>query len=160
VQIALVAAMARNRTIGRDGKIPWRIPGEQQIFKRLTLGRALVLGRKTYESIGRALPGRTTIVVTRQTQFDAPSEVRVAHSVDEALGIAHSLGLDAAIGGGAEIYAQTLDRADRIYLTTVHADFEGDAFFPEIPPRFRLAASEEAQASIAYTFETYERTAA
>jgi dihydrofolate reductase len=157
MEISLVAAMARNRVIGHHGAIPWRIPGEQKIFKRLTVGKALILGRKTFDSIGRALPDRTTIVVTRQPSFSAP-EVRVAHGVDAAIEIARSLKLDAAIGGGAEIYAQTLDIADRIYLTIVHAEFEGDAFFPEVPPeRFKLASVEETQASIPYTLATYER---
>jgi dihydrofolate reductase len=157
MQVSLVAAMARNRVIGRNGTIPWRIPGEQKIFKRLTVGKALILGRKTFDSIGRALPERTTIVVTRQASFSAP-DVRVAHGVDEALDIARSLELDAAIGGGAEIYAQTLAIADLIYLTVVHAEFAGDAFFPEIPSeRFRLVRAEEVQASTPYAFNTYEK---
>jgi dihydrofolate reductase len=157
MEVSLVAAMARNRVIGQHGKIPWRIPGEQKIFKRLTVGRALILGRKTFDSIGRALPDRSTIVVTRQASFSAP-QVRVAHGVEEALEIARALKLDAAVGGGAEIYAQTLDIADRIYLSIVHAEFEGDAFFPELPSgRFKLASAEEFQATIPYTLATYER---
>jgi len=157
MQIALVVAMSRNRVIGRDGAIPWRIPGEQKIFKRLTVGRALIIGRKTFDSIGRALPDRLNIVVTRQAGFGAPG-VRVANSIDEALAMAREVGLDAAIGGGAEIYAQTLALVTHIHLTTVHADFDGDAFFPEIPAgEFRLVESEEIEASIPYTFATYER---
>lgn len=157
--VSLVAAMALNRVIGRAGTIPWRIPGEQKIFKRLTVGRALILGRKTYDSIGRALPDRLNIVVTRRTDFAAPG-VRVAHSLEAALEIAREEQLDAAIGGGAEIYALAMPFATEIHLTVVQAEFEGDAFFPAIPDgEFRLAHSESIEASIPYVFSTYERIA-
>jgi dihydrofolate reductase len=155
--VSLVAAMSLNRVIGRAGAIPWRISGEQKIFRRLTVGRALILGRKTYESIGRALPERLNVVVTRQPDFAAPG-VRVAHSLEAALDIAREQRLDAAIGGGAEIYAQAMPLATEIHLTIVQAEFEGDAFFPEIPEdRFRLVHSEAIEASIPYVFSTYER---
>ena len=158
MEISLVAAMARNRVIGQHGKIPWHIPGEQKIFKRLTLGKALILGRKTYESIGRPLPGRTTIVVTRRLGFAIPG-VQVTHSIDESLELAASLNSDVAIGGGAEIFEQTLSFAHFIYLTTVEADFDGDALFPELPlDQFAVVSEEKVNASIPYTFRVFKRS--
>jgi len=158
MEISLIAAMARNRVIGRQGNIPWRIPGEQKIFKRLTLGKALILGRKTYESIGRPLPGRTTIVVTHRPGFAVPG-VHVTHSVEDSLRLAAELDQDAVIGGGAELYNQTICLVNLIYLTTVQADFDGDVFFPELPlDQFALVSEERVDASIPYTFSVLRRS--
>ena len=112
--ISHVVAMAENRVIGRDGQMPWHIPGEQKIFKNLTVGRILVMGRKTHESIGRVLPDRTTVVVTRQKDYEVPGAY-VVHSVEEALALSETLGNDdIVIGGGGELFAQTLPITDRI----------------------------------------------
>ena len=155
--ISMVAAMGENRVIGNQGIIPWKIPGEQKLFKELTLGKGLVIGRKTYESIGRALPGRTTIVVTRQTGLTL-SDALVANSLEAALSIARSVSDEVIIGGGADLYAQALPIADKVYLTTVRKCFEGDALFPDLPERkFFCVASRDVEAVIPYTFAVYER---
>jgi len=135
-RLSLVVAMARNRVIGRDGALPWRIPGDMRYFKRVTMGKPLVMGRKTFQSIGRPLPGRANIVVTRDTGFAADG-VTVAHGVDAAVAIARDIarhdGVDEImVVGGGEIYAAVLPAADRIYLTEVAVDVAGDALFPAI----------------------------
>jgi dihydrofolate reductase len=128
MQVSLIVAMADNGVIGRGGQMPWRLSFDLRRFKRLTMGHHLIMGRKTYESIGRSLPGRTTIVLTRQENF-APEETLVAHDLNQALRWSAD---DAAvfIVGGAEVYRQALELADRLYLTRVHANVEGDVFFP------------------------------
>ena len=128
-KISLIAAMAANRAIGIDGRLPWHLPADLKHFKALTLGHTLVVGRKTHESIGGALPGRRTIVITRQQGYAAPG-AEVAHSLEEAL--EKSGDGEVFIGGGEEIFRRTLGEADRLYLTRIHQDFPGDTFFPEI----------------------------
>jgi dihydrofolate reductase len=128
---SIIVAMSLDRVIGRDGGLPWRLPADLKQFKRLTLGHHLLVGRRTFESIGRPLPGREMVLITRREDY-RPDGVRVAHSIDEALGIASAAGDDEAfIGGGAEIFRATLDVADRIYLTLVRASIAGDTLFPE-----------------------------
>lgn len=128
---SIIVAMSLDRVIGRDNGLPWRLPEDLKRFKRLTLGHHLLVGRKTFESIGRPLPGREMVVITRRDDY-RPEGVRLAHSIDEALGIASAAGDDEAfIGGGAEIFRATLDLADRIYLTLVRATIAGDTLFPE-----------------------------
>ena len=121
--------MARNRVIGANGAIPWRLPEELKRFKSLTLGHHIVMGRKTWDSIGRLLPGRATVIVTRQPDFSVPGAT-VAHSFDGAVA---ACGGDSEIFviGGAELYAQALPRAGRLYLTTVDADIAGDTLMPQ-----------------------------
>ena len=128
--ISIIVAMARNRVIGANGAIPWRLPEELKRFKSLTLGHHIVMGRKTWDSIGRLLPGRATVIVTRQPDFSVPG-AKIAHSLDEAI---NACGGDSEIFviGGAELYAQALPRAGRLYLTTVDADIAGDTLMPEI----------------------------
>jgi dihydrofolate reductase len=132
-RIALIVAVAENGVIGRDGKLPWRIAEDMKWFKETTMGKPCIMGRKTWESFPkRPLPGRTNIVVTRDTSYVAEGGV-VAHSLDEALAAA---GREAAgetmVIGGADLYRAALPRAQRIYLTSVHGAFEGDTIFPEI----------------------------
>jgi dihydrofolate reductase len=132
-RVVLVAAMARNRVIGNAGAIPWDLPHDFAHFKRETTGHTLVMGRRTWDSIGRPLPGRATIVVTRDTAFDPGFEgVLVAHSVEEAFGLAAALPGDVMVAGGGEIYALALPYATQQVLTEVHAEPEGDAFYPEL----------------------------
>ena len=134
-RIALVAAYARNRVISRDGDIPWHLPADFAHFKRETLGHTLVMGRATYDSIGRPLPGRRTIVITRDENWTAgeyADAVVVAHSVDEALALAQVMDGDIMIAGGGQIYEQTLPYATDLILTEVDLAPEGDAFFPEV----------------------------
>jgi dihydrofolate reductase len=130
MQISLIAALARNRVIGSDNQLPWRLSADLQHFKALTMGKPIVMGRKTYESIGKPLPGRTNIVVTRDDSYNAEGCV-VVHGIDEALQAAAGAD-EVMIMGGANLYLQLLPRADRLYLTEVQADVPGDAWFPEL----------------------------
>jgi len=138
IHLCLIAAMARNRVIGRAGKLPWRLPAELQYFKSVTMGKPIIMGRKTFESIGRPLPGRTNIIVTRQADFVAEgtltaSDFIAAKARGEA--IARDDGVDEImVIGGGEIYAQALPHADRIYLTEVQAEIGGDTVFPALDP--------------------------
>jgi dihydrofolate reductase len=132
MRISIIAAIATNGVIGRQGKLPWHLAGDLRRFKQLTMGHTIIMGRRTWESIGRPLPGRRTVVVTRQAgyQIDA-SGVQVARSLDEALHFADDANEDEAfIVGGAQLYDEAMPRADRLYFTEVAADVEGDTYFP------------------------------
>ena len=131
--ISVIVAMARNRVIGANGKIPWHLPNELKMFKRLTMGHHIVMGRKTYESINRLLPGRTTVIVTRQRGYTVPGAL-VAHSFDEAL---HAcVGDDEVfVIGGADIFREALPIASTLHLTIVDAEPAGDVVMPEIDLR-------------------------
>jgi dihydrofolate reductase len=136
VPVAIVAAVARNGVIGVNNGLPWRLSSDMKRFKALTMGKPLVMGRKTYLSIPRALPGRETIVVTRDPGF-APAGPNIAHELEAALDLAAqragAMGAEEIIvAGGAEIYAQTIERASRLYITEVALDAVGDARFPPI----------------------------
>jgi dihydrofolate reductase len=129
--ITIVVAVAANGVIGREGGMPWRLPGEQARVKKLTMGHVLVMGRRTYDSIGRPLPGRTTVVVTRQPDWRAEG-VLVAGDVDAALEIAARHDREVFVFGGAEIYAAAIPRADRMVVTWVDQEPAGDTTFPEV----------------------------
>jgi dihydrofolate reductase len=132
VIVSLIVAMDRRRGIGAGNRLPWRLPADLKRFRDLTMGHHLIVGRKTWESIGRALPGRTMIVVTRNPDYRAEG-CFIVHSLEEALNAARAKGESQAfIGGGAEIYREAMKLADRIYLTLVDAEVEADAFFPEM----------------------------
>jgi dihydrofolate reductase len=157
--LVVIAAVADNGVIGASGAMPWHLADDLRRFKGLTTGHPLVMGRKTFESIGRALPGRHTIVVTRTPGWTAEG-VTVVGSCDDGLAVAADLAGDGPVfvAGGGEIYAQVLDRADRLEITHVHHEAEGDTVFPPIDPsRWRRAA---ATAGKGCTFATYERVAA
>ena len=128
MRISIIAAMSSNRVIGLNDDLPWRLPPDLKRFKELTMGHHMVMGRKTFDTIGRPLPGRITVVVTRRADF-YHQDVLVAHSIDDALKLAQN-DEEIFIAGGGEIYGLTLDLADRIYLTVINRDFEGDTFFP------------------------------
>jgi dihydrofolate reductase len=132
-RVVLVAAVADNGVIGNGPDIPWRVPGEQAEFKELTLGHVLVMGRTTYESIGRPLPGRSTIVLTRDRGWSAEG-VLVAGSLDEALALAAGLDGDVMVAGGAQVYAAAMPVADAQVLSLVHLEPEGDVLYPPIDP--------------------------
>jgi dihydrofolate reductase len=160
VRVSLIVAVAANGVIGRAGGLPWRLSADLRRFKALTMGHHLVMGRRTWESIGRPLPGRTTIVVTRRE--DLPVEgALVARSPDDALRLA--AGDDEVfVVGGAELYRALLDRADRIYLTRVHAEPEGDTHSPPVDwTRWRRVGAEDLPAGPRddhpSTFEIWER---
>ena len=155
--IALIAACARNRCIGRNGRIPWHIPGEQRRFRTLTMGAAVVLGRRSFEEIGRALPGRRTIVLSSSGDF-RPLGCLNARSLTEAISLAGEL--DVFISGGAAVYAEALPLAEKIYLTEIDEDFEGDVFFPEFNgEEFIRSFDEWVDGPVPYCYVTYTRTA-
>lgn len=138
VEIQIVVAVAENGVIGREGGMPWRLSTDLKRFKAITMGRPVIMGRKTFRSIGKALPGRSNIVVTRDTTFSADG-VQVANSVESALSlgqtIARSQGADAVcVIGGGEIYRQAFESADRIFLTHVECAPDGDTRFPALDP--------------------------
>jgi dihydrofolate reductase len=165
MRLSIIAAVAENGVIGRGNDLPWRLSADLRRFKQLTMGHAVIMGRKTWESIGRPLPGRRMIVVTRQTDFQAEG-VELAASLPIACGIAAAANaVEAFLIGGAEIYRQALPLADRLYLTRVHAAVAGDKYFPAYDAgEWRLASAESFRAdeknNYDTTFEIYERTAA
>ena len=121
--------MAENRVIGVNNTLPWRLPADLKHFRKLTTGHHVIMGRRNYESIGKPLPDRTNIVITHDPNYRAPGCL-VAHSIEEALAIANS-DPEIFVIGGAEIYRQALNSADRLYLTLIHAHINGDTYFPE-----------------------------
>ena len=127
--ISLIAAVSENGVIGRDNHLPWRLSLDLQRFKALTMGHHLIVGRKTFQSIGRPLPGRQMVVLSRDAAY-RPSGVQVAGSLSEALDLT-SGDDEAFIGGGSELFREALEHVDRLYLTIVHADVQGDSFFPD-----------------------------
>jgi len=134
MRISIIVAMDEGRLIGNEGGMPWHLPADLKFFKSVTMGKPVIMGRSTWESIGKALPGRTNIVITRNTSFQA-EDCRLAHSVDEALAIAKEESAEEVmIIGGSGIYEQTLDRVDRLYLTKIAAHLIGNAHFPVINP--------------------------
>lgn len=162
-RLVLIAALDRNRAIGRDNDLPWRLPDDLKRFKALTLGKPVLMGRKTAESLGRALPGRTNLVLTRsgRVPFDG---MRAVASVDEALRIATAEGTgELCVIGGGEVYALALPAADALHLTHVDATVEGaDAFFPAFDPaRWRVVARQphpaDARHAHAFEFVDYAR---
>ena len=129
--VSIIVAMDENGGIGIENRLPWRLLDDLRNFKQLTMGHHIIIGRKTYESVGRPLPGRTNIVVTRNPEFRAQGCL-IAHSLAEALTLAQERGEDEVfICGGASLYAQALQDADHIYLTRAHAQIRADAFFPQ-----------------------------
>lgn len=160
--VSAIVAMARNRVIGKDNQIPWHLSGDLRYFKRTTLDHHIIMGRKSFQSIGHPLPKRTNVVVTRDPYFVA-SNCLIARSVEEALTIALDNGEEEAfIIGGGEIYRHSMQYWDRLYLTLVEAEPEGDVFFPEIDPLRWKCISEESHPAdekndYAYTFKIYHR---
>ncbi len=161
-RVSLIVAAATNNVIGLRGELPWHLPDDLKRFKRLTMGKPVVMGRLTHESIGRALPGRRNIVISRQPRYAAEG-CEVVATPEAALELAHDADEIMVIGGG-RIYAQLLPQADRIYLTRVLARPEGDAFFPELDPAdWRIAGIEEhpagADGTPGSSFQVLERVA-
>ena len=159
-RISLIAARARNGVIGRDNQMPWKIPDEQAYFKRMTMGHPIVMGRRTWESIGRPLPGRRNIVVTRNGAYSA-NGAEVVGSLDGALLLIGDADEVFVIGGG-QLYAEAMPRASRLLLTEIDADFDGDTFMP--PPdrtQWRETSREDhpptTDRAFGYSFVVYER---
>lgn len=164
--MSLIAAVARNGVIGNGPAIPWRIPSDFAYFKRTTMGKPLIMGRKQFETVGKPLPGRTNIVVTRRTDF-APKGVVVADSLDGALGRAEKIAADDGVEeimviGGGEIYAQFMAQADRLYISHVDLEPDGDVLFPAIRPEDWAVVDEPAvtpsdKDEATYRVKVYER---
>lgn len=156
----LISAVARNRVIGIHNTLPWRLPEDLQHFKRLTLGHHIVMGRKTFESLGRPLPGRTSVVISRDAGYAVPEGCLLATSLPAALALC---GDDPEVFciGGAQLYAQALPLVDRLYLTEIEADYMGDAWFPEFDRSVWQEIERQPQVSatgLVYAFVTYARS--
>lgn len=167
MKLAIIVAAAKNGVIGRDNKLPWHLPQDLKYFKAITLGKPVIMGRKTYESIGRPLPGRTNIVVTRSKDWSAVDGVIVTNSFEQASSAAQKALVGAApvsdevmVIGGAEIYRSALPFVDRIYLTRVAAEPEGDAFFEvlnELDWALESNTAGDESASVPHEFLVYAR---
>lgn len=164
--ISVIVAVADNGVIGRNNALPWRLPEDLRYFKRVTMGKPIVMGRKTFESIGRPLPGRTNIVISRDPGF-AAAGVEVAASLDAALQLAAAAGggddIEVVVIGGAEIYRLAIPRADRLYVTEVHAEPDGDALLPPVAWEHWVELRREDHAGAGenqcdYSFVVYERS--
>lgn len=160
MKISLIVAMAKNRTIGIDNTLPWRIPEDLRHFKALTMGHHMIMGRKTFDSIGKPLPGRTTVVVTRNRAFQAEGCI-VAHSLQDAV-TACANDEEIFVVGGAELYAQALPLASTLYLTEIAQDVDGHAYFPQFDrsewvEAARVRRSQTEPQPLEYDFVTYRR---
>jgi len=158
--ISLIAAMDKNRVIGKGGKLPWNLPADMKYFKDKTLGKPVIMGRKTYESVGKPLPNRTNIIVTHNQDYKAEGCI-VVHSVDEALKAAENAE-EVMIIGGSQIYEEFLPKANKLYLTIIDTEIEGDTYFPEYKiEEWKEASYEEherdAENQYDYTFLVFER---
>lgn len=168
MRVSLIWAMARNRVIGRDNALPWKLPDEMRHFMRTTIGKPVIMGRKQWEALDKALPKRTNIVITRKRGYVANGAI-VAHDLDEALQRAgeacgDSADAEAMVIGGGEIYALALPVADRLYFTAIDADIDGDVFFPEFDEtQWREVSSQrherDERHAFAYTIRILERAA-
>ena len=160
MSLSLIAALGPDRLIGVRNALPWRLPADLKRFKQLTMGHPIIMGRKTHESIGRPLPGRQNIVISRKKHYRAEG-CRVAHSLGEALSVVETES-EVFVIGGAELYREALPRAEKLYLTLVEGDFEGDTYFPTIDwAGWREVDREDRQADAEnahrHTFVTLER---
>lgn len=156
-EINIIAAVSENRVIGKDGKLPWHISADMKRFRELTTGYPIIMGRKTFEGIGRALPDRPNIVITHDEQFEAPGCV-ICHSLEEAIRAAEESSDKVFIIGGEQIFEQALDVADRLYLTVVAGEFEGDAFFPDYSNFQKVVSKEEGkEGKFKFEFVVFER---
>ena len=159
--IAILVAASENNEIGKGNAIPWRMPVDMRYFKKLTTDRVVIMGRKTYESIGKLLPDRANVIVTRQPEFRVAGAF-VAHSLRDALEKGKASGRDVFVIGGEEIYKQALPYVDRVYLTRIHAHIDGDAYFPVLSKSEWTLISSESNApdeknKFACDFEVYQR---
>jgi dihydrofolate reductase len=153
--ISLIAAMAENRVIGHNNKMPWKLPSDRKRFHEITKGHYVIMGRKTFESIGHPLPGRKNIILTRQRNYTAEGCI-IVHDLDSAF--AACRGADEVfVCGGGEVFQKTISLADRIYLTIVHTVVEGDTMFPDIPADFKEVERKEVLDAIPYAVILFAR---
>ncbi|WP_369899853.1 dihydrofolate reductase [Bacillus manliponensis] len=129
--ISLLVAMDKNRVIGKDNDLPWHLPADLAYFKKVTMGHHIIMGRKTFESIGRPLPGRTNVIITRNTDYKVEG-CQVIHSIDDVKKMSEETNEELFVIGGAEIFKEVLSFANRLYITKIEEEFEGDTFFPEV----------------------------
>ena len=158
--VSLVAARARNNVIGNGPNIPWRVKGEQKLFREITLGGILIMGRKTYESIGKPLPGRSTIIVSRDPDYQAAG-CQSAGSLAAALKLTEADSRPVFIVGGGEIYRQAFEQqlVDTVHLTTIQTEVEGDVVFPAFPTaEFTLTRETRIESNIDYVYQYFEKT--
>ncbi len=157
--ISLLVAHDPNRVIGMNNDLPWHIPADLAYFKKMSMGKAMVMGRKTFESIGRPLPGRLSIIVTRNEAYTAEGAV-VVHNLTDAIARAEEYAEEVMIIGGAEIFRASLGIADRLYITYIQKQYEGDTFFPSYGPEWKLISTSQDQITedeIPYSFLVYEK---
>lgn len=166
MKLSLIVAVSENNVIGREGELPWRLSADLQRFKRLTMGHAILMGRKTWESIGRPLPGRTSIVISRQPDYETGfDQVLLANNLDEAMNQARQVEQrdgEVFVIGGARVYEMAFPRADRLLLTRVHAEVDGDVTFPEIDWQQWQLVEEESHAAdqrneFDHTYQVFQR---
>lgn len=129
--ISFIVAMDQNRVIGKDNQLPWHLPADLAYFKKVTMGKPIIMGRKTHESIGRALPGRENIIVTRNLNYQS-SPCKILHDLQAVENLSHETEEEFCVIGGAELFKELLSAADRLYITHIHHKFEGDTYFPKI----------------------------
>jgi len=156
--LALIVAVAQHGVIGKNNTLPWHLPEDLKRFRALTMGHHIIMGRKTYESLGRLLPGRTTVIVTRNRQYSVEGAL-IAHTLQEAIQLCGD-DPEVFLIGGAELFADGLKLADKLYLTTIDAEYEGDVFFPEFDPAAWQKVSQETHTSaneLAFSYITYTR---
>lgn len=156
--LSIIVAVARNRVIGINNTLPWHLPEDLKRFRALTMGHHIIMGRKTYESLGRLLPGRTTVIVSRSKDYAVPGAL-VANSLPAAIALCGD-DPEAFVIGGEQLYAEALSCADRLYLTEIDAEYAGDAFFPETDyAHWRESASEShiTEQGLRYSYTTFER---
>ena len=163
MRLSIIAALSSNNVIGRDNDLPWHQSADLKRLKTLTMGHHMIMGRRTYESVGRPLPGRTFVVITRDRSFAAEG-VKIVHSLEDAIQVAVPDD-EPFIAGGAQIFEQAIHRADRMYLTRIHAELEGDTYFPDFDDvtEWQLTDAEHFDADekndYPYSFLTYDRAA-
>jgi dihydrofolate reductase len=142
VLISLIAAIAENGVIGKDNKLPWHLPADLRFFKKTTLGYPIIMGRKNFESIGKVLPGRVNIVLTRNAHFAESENLKIAHSLKESFEIAQKTNSNECfVIGGAEVYKESLPFCQKLYITRVHGIFDGNTFMPKFEKEFRKISS-------------------
>ncbi|MEH7381894.1 dihydrofolate reductase [Bacillus sp. JJ1533] len=160
--ISLLLAMDKNQLIGKDNDLPWRLPADLAYFKRVTMGHPIIMGRKTYDSIGRPLPGRENIIVTRDTSYKAEG-CKVIHSIDEIVEMSKETDQELFVIGGAEIFKEILPYSERLYITEIDEEFEGDTYFPVFDKaKWKVISKEKGikdeKNPYEYTFLVYEKT--
>jgi len=158
---SIIVAQSQNRVIGINNTLPWHLPADLKRFKEITMGHHMIMGRKTYESIGKPLPGRTSIVITRDKSLHFEG-CTMAHSLAEAFEIAERNGeTEAFVIGGADLIKQSIDLCDKLYLTTIHQDFEGDTFLDELSSSWKeienVTNAPDEKNAYSYSFVTYEK---